>query len=138
MRLNHNLWQLEPHHVDLARPSLRLPKRTVPSPTAAVQEVQLAIAAKPDAIDVDFWRAALGYSVRCSVRFTPIDARLIEGTPDAPTTFPLPVTDVTRRADPTRLLDWPVRGCSRTRCIGWRVRPWQVGAVCCPVLGARE
>ena len=29
---------------------------------AAVHEVQLAIAAKPDAIDVNFWRAALGYS----------------------------------------------------------------------------
>ena len=26
------------------------------------QEVQLAIAAKPDAIDVDFWRAVLGYA----------------------------------------------------------------------------
>ena len=29
---------------------------------AAVQEVQLAIAAKPDAVDVDFWRAVLGYT----------------------------------------------------------------------------
>ena len=28
---------------------------------AAVQEVQLAIAAKPDAVDVGFWRAVLGY-----------------------------------------------------------------------------
>src|ERR671914_568308 len=29
---------------------------------ASVQEVQLAIAARPDAIDVDFWRAVLGYA----------------------------------------------------------------------------
>jgi 4a-hydroxytetrahydrobiopterin dehydratase len=29
---------------------------------AAVQEVQVAIAAKPDAIDLGFWRAALGYT----------------------------------------------------------------------------
>jgi integrase len=29
---------------------------------AAVQEVQLAIAAKRDAIDIEFWRAVLGYS----------------------------------------------------------------------------
>jgi 4a-hydroxytetrahydrobiopterin dehydratase len=29
---------------------------------AAVQEIQLAIAAKPDAIDVGFWRAVLGYA----------------------------------------------------------------------------
>ena len=28
----------------------------------AVQEVQLAISAKPDAIDVGFWRALLGYA----------------------------------------------------------------------------
>jgi 4a-hydroxytetrahydrobiopterin dehydratase len=28
----------------------------------ALQEVQLAIAAKPDAVDVAFWRAVLGYS----------------------------------------------------------------------------
>lgn len=28
----------------------------------AVQEVQLAIAAKPDAIDLPFWRAVLGYA----------------------------------------------------------------------------
>jgi 4a-hydroxytetrahydrobiopterin dehydratase len=29
---------------------------------AAVQEVQLAIAAKPDAMDLGFWRAVLGYA----------------------------------------------------------------------------
>lgn len=29
---------------------------------SAVQEVQVAIAAKPDAIDVNFWRAVLGYA----------------------------------------------------------------------------
>ncbi|MEJ7695161.1 MAG: VOC family protein [Candidatus Limnocylindrales bacterium] len=32
-----------------------------PADRAAVQEVQLAIAAKPDEIDVGFWRAVLGY-----------------------------------------------------------------------------
>lgn len=32
-----------------------------PADRTAVQEVQLAIAAKPDASDVRFWRAVLGY-----------------------------------------------------------------------------
>ena len=36
---------------------------TAPSPTGqAAQEVQLAIAAKPDEVDVGFWRAVLGYA----------------------------------------------------------------------------
>ena len=67
VRLNRDLWQLEPHHVDLARAVSAVAKaHGAVADRAAVQEVQLAIAAKPDAIDVDFWRAALGYSVRCS------------------------------------------------------------------------
>ena len=42
--------------------SPRSPGRTVrAADRAAVQEVQLAIAAKPDAIDLGFWRAVLGY-----------------------------------------------------------------------------
>jgi 4a-hydroxytetrahydrobiopterin dehydratase len=63
VRLSRDLWQLEPHHVDLARAVSAVAKaHGAVADRAAVQEVQVAIAAKPDAIDVDFWRAALGYS----------------------------------------------------------------------------
>ena len=47
VRLTRGPLQLESRHVDLAR---------------AVQEVQFAIASKPDAVDVGFWRAVLGYA----------------------------------------------------------------------------
>jgi 4a-hydroxytetrahydrobiopterin dehydratase len=63
VRLTRDLWQLEPHHVDIARAVSAVAKaHGAAADRAAVQEVSLAIAAKPDAIDVDFWRAALGYS----------------------------------------------------------------------------
>ena len=63
VRLTRDLWQLEPRHVELARAVSAVARRTARSPTARPsQEVQLAIAAKPDAIDVGFWRAVLGYA----------------------------------------------------------------------------
>jgi 4a-hydroxytetrahydrobiopterin dehydratase len=63
VRLSRDLWQLEPHHVELARAVSAVAKaHGAVADRAAVQEVQFAIAAKPDAIDVDFWRAALGYA----------------------------------------------------------------------------
>lgn len=63
VRLSRDLWQLEERHIELARKisaivveaGIGVPDR------ASVQEVQVAIAAKPDAIDVGFWRAVLGY-----------------------------------------------------------------------------
>jgi 4a-hydroxytetrahydrobiopterin dehydratase len=63
VRLTRDLWQLEPAHVLLARAVSGLARKHQAVPDrSAVQEVQLAIAAKRDAIDVPFWRAVLGYS----------------------------------------------------------------------------
>jgi len=62
VRLSRDLWQLEPRHVELARAvSAVVRVHGAVSDRASVHEVQLAIAGKRDAIDVGFWRAALGY-----------------------------------------------------------------------------
>ena len=63
VRLSRDLWQLEQAHVERARAVSAVAReyRAV-ADRAAAQEVQLAIAAKPDAVDVDFWRAVLGYA----------------------------------------------------------------------------
>jgi len=63
VRLSRDLWQLEPRHIELAR-ALSMTARSsgATADRAAVQEVQLAIAAKRDAIDVGFWRTVLGYA----------------------------------------------------------------------------
>jgi 4a-hydroxytetrahydrobiopterin dehydratase len=62
VRLTRDLWQLEQRHVELARAiSAVARQRGAIADRASVQEVQLAIAAKPDALDVGFWRAVLGY-----------------------------------------------------------------------------
>lgn len=62
VRLSRDIWQLEPRHIELAR-AVSAVARThdAVADRSAVQEVQLAIAAKPDAIDLGFWRAVLGY-----------------------------------------------------------------------------
>jgi 4a-hydroxytetrahydrobiopterin dehydratase len=63
VRLSRDLWQLEPRHVELARAvSAVAQAHGAVADRASVQEVQLAIAAKPDAVDVNFWRAVLGYA----------------------------------------------------------------------------
>jgi 4a-hydroxytetrahydrobiopterin dehydratase len=63
VRLSRDLWQLEPHHVELARAISAVAREYgAIADRASVQEVQLAVAAKPDAIDVGFWRAVLGYA----------------------------------------------------------------------------
>ena len=63
VRLSRDLWALEARHVDLARAvSAVARERGAIADRAAVQEVQLAISAKADAIDVGFWRAVLGYA----------------------------------------------------------------------------
>lgn len=62
VRLNRDIWQLEPQHVELARAvSACAGEHGAVADRSAVQEVQLAIASPPDAIDVGFWRAVLGY-----------------------------------------------------------------------------
>jgi 4a-hydroxytetrahydrobiopterin dehydratase len=63
VRLTRDLWALESHHVGLARAiSAVAHAHSAVADRAAVQEVQVAIAAKPAAVDVAFWRAVLGYA----------------------------------------------------------------------------
>jgi 4a-hydroxytetrahydrobiopterin dehydratase len=63
VRLTRDLWVLEASHVDLARAvSAVAREHGAVANRASVQEVQLAISAKPDALDVGFWRAVLGYA----------------------------------------------------------------------------
>lgn len=62
IRLTRDLWQLEPHHIGLARAiSAVARKHNAVADRTAVQEVQVAIAAKRNEIDLGFWRAVLGY-----------------------------------------------------------------------------
>jgi len=63
VRLTRDIWQLEGDHIELAR-SISAVARELGgvADRSAIQEVQLAIAAKPDAVHVDFWRAVLGYA----------------------------------------------------------------------------
>jgi len=63
VRLSRDLWQLEFRHVELARRVSAVARaHGAIADRAAVQEVQLAVAARRDAIDVAFWRAVLGYA----------------------------------------------------------------------------
>ncbi|HEX7720497.1 MAG TPA: hypothetical protein VF389_11875, partial [Woeseiaceae bacterium] len=62
IRLTRDIWALESNHIELARTVSAVARKHDAVPDrAAVQEVQLAIAAKCDALDVGFWRAVLGY-----------------------------------------------------------------------------
>ena len=62
IRLTRGVWNTEIEHIELAREISKIANShaAVAAPSM-VQEVQFAIAAKPDAIDVGFWRAVLGY-----------------------------------------------------------------------------
>jgi 4a-hydroxytetrahydrobiopterin dehydratase len=62
VRLTRGLEHLEERHVQLARAISAVARehRAVGDRTR-VQEVQLAVAARPDEIDLGFWRAVLGY-----------------------------------------------------------------------------
>jgi 4a-hydroxytetrahydrobiopterin dehydratase len=63
VRLTRDLWGLESRHADLARAvSAVAQEHGASADRSAVQEVQLAIAARPGAVDVAFWRAVLGYA----------------------------------------------------------------------------
>jgi 4a-hydroxytetrahydrobiopterin dehydratase len=63
VRLSRDLWRLEERHVELARAvSAVAREHGAVADRTQVQEVQLAVAAKPDAIDVGFWRVVLGYA----------------------------------------------------------------------------
>jgi 4a-hydroxytetrahydrobiopterin dehydratase len=63
VRLNRGVFRLEQRHVELAEAvSAVAREHGAVADRARVQEVQFAIAAKPEAIDVGFWRAVLGYT----------------------------------------------------------------------------
>jgi 4a-hydroxytetrahydrobiopterin dehydratase len=62
VRLTRGVFRLEERHVRLAHAiSAVAREHGAVADRTRVQEVQLAIAALPDAIDVGFWRAVLGY-----------------------------------------------------------------------------
>ena len=63
VRLSRDLWHLDEQHIDLARAiSAAARAQGVVADRTRVQEVQVAVAAKPDEVDVEFWRAVLGYA----------------------------------------------------------------------------
>lgn len=63
VRLTRDIWELEPRHLELAQTiSVIAREHGAAGDPAVVQEVQLAIAAKPNDVDIGFWRAVLGYS----------------------------------------------------------------------------
>lgn len=62
VRLTRDLWLIEAHHADLARAISAVAREhgAIADPSV-IQEVQVAVAAKPDSVDLGFWRAVLGY-----------------------------------------------------------------------------
>jgi len=63
VRLTRDLWELESRHVGLARAISAAAREHGAVPDrAAIQEVQVAIATKPETMNVGFWRAVLGYA----------------------------------------------------------------------------
>lgn len=62
VRLTREVWNIEVKHIEIARAISQVAKTNgaVAEPRR-IQEVQVAIAAKPAAIDLEFWRAVLGY-----------------------------------------------------------------------------
>ena len=63
VKLTREMWGTEAKHVEVARAISGVARQHgAAADRGAVQEVQLAVAAKPDAIDLGFWRAVLGYA----------------------------------------------------------------------------
>lgn len=63
VKLTREMWGTEQRHVEVARAiSAVAREHGAVADRGAVQEVQLAVAAKPEAIDLGFWRAVLGYA----------------------------------------------------------------------------
>lgn len=63
VKLTREMWGTEPDHLTVARAISALAREHgAVGDRSAVQEVQVAIAAKPQAIDLPFWRAVLGYA----------------------------------------------------------------------------
>jgi 4a-hydroxytetrahydrobiopterin dehydratase len=63
VKLTREMWGTEARHIDVAKAiSAVAHEHGATADRSAVQEVQLAVAAKPEAIDLAFWRAVLGYA----------------------------------------------------------------------------
>jgi 4a-hydroxytetrahydrobiopterin dehydratase len=63
VKLTREMWGTEARHIEVARAiSAVAREHGATADRSAVQEVQLAVAAKPEAIDLGFWRAVLGYA----------------------------------------------------------------------------
>jgi 4a-hydroxytetrahydrobiopterin dehydratase len=63
VKLTREMLGTEARHIEEARDHSPVARdHGAPADRGAVQEVQLAVAAKPDAIDLGFWRAVLGYA----------------------------------------------------------------------------
>jgi len=63
VKLTREMWGTEARHVEVARAISDVARHHgATADRAAVHEVQLAVAAKPDAIDLGFWRTVLGYA----------------------------------------------------------------------------
>ena len=63
VKLTREMWGTEAKHVEVARAISAIAREhAATADRSAVQEVQLAVAAKPEAIDLGFWRAVLGYA----------------------------------------------------------------------------
>lgn len=63
VKLTREMWGTEARHVEVARAISGLAREHgATADRQAVQEVQVAVAAKPEAIDLGFWRAVLGYA----------------------------------------------------------------------------
>ncbi len=63
VKLTREMWGTEARHVEVARAISAIAREHgATADRSAAQEVQLAVAAKPDAIDLGFWRTVLGYA----------------------------------------------------------------------------
>jgi 4a-hydroxytetrahydrobiopterin dehydratase len=63
VKLTREMWGTEARHVEVARAISALAREHgARADRGLVQEVQVAVAAKPEAIDLGFWRAVLGYA----------------------------------------------------------------------------
>jgi 4a-hydroxytetrahydrobiopterin dehydratase len=63
IRLTRDIWQINESHIEIARSISEIARsHGAVADRAVVQEVQIAVAAKPNEIDVEFWRVVLGYA----------------------------------------------------------------------------
>jgi 4a-hydroxytetrahydrobiopterin dehydratase len=63
VKLTREMWGTEARHVEVAQAISEVARQHgARADRAAVQEVQLAVAARPESIDLGFWRAVLGYA----------------------------------------------------------------------------